>query len=297
MWFNNVCVFQVAEDFQITPQDLANRLEQNAFTPCLSQDMSSAGWVPPLGRIGAELTHSINDCVLVCLQTEEKVLPGAVVKELLAEQVDSIEEREQRKLRRAEKERLRDELMLDLLPRAFVRHRQSYAYFDLHKNWLVINSASPKGIGEVTEGLRKALGSLPITPLDSQNSPAAVMTEWLHKRQLPSAITLADECELRDNDGVVRCKGQDLLGEEIKVHLDAGKQVTRLALEWDDRLALVVSDDLIFRRLKMLDVLEKELDVEGLDDPVAAFDAGFVLLSSELRRCVGRLIEVLNEAS
>lgn len=297
MWFNNVCVFQVAEDFQVTPQDLSDRLQQNAFTACLSQDMSSAGWVPPLGRLGGELTHSISDCVLVCLQTEEKVLPAAVVKELLTEQVAMVEEREQRSLRRAEKERLRDELMLDLLPRAFVRHRQSYAYFDLQKNWLVLNSASPKGIGEVTEGLRKVLGSLPVTPLDSPNSPAAVMTEWLHKGQLPSDIALADECELRDNDGVVRCKGQDLLGEEIKVHLDAGKQVTRLALEWDERLALVLSEDLMLRRLKMLDVLEKELDVEGLDDPVAAFDASFVLLSSELRRCVSRLLEVLNNAA
>jgi len=202
------------------------------------------------------------------------------------------EQREQRSMRRAEKERLRDELMLELLPRAFVRHRLSYAYFDLSQHWLVVNSASPKGIGEVTEALRKALGSLPLTPLSSEEAPAAVMTEWLHQRQTPSDIVLADECELRDSEGVVRCKGQDLLSEEIKVHLDAGKQVTRLALEWNERLSMVLSDDLILRRLKMLDVLEKELDADAADDPVAAFDAGFVLLSSELRRCLQRLLEL-----
>ena len=296
MWFNNVCLFQVADDIKIVSQDLADRLEQSAFQPCLSQDMSSAGWIPPLGRVGADLVYGINDCILVCLQTEEKVLPSVVVKELLVEQVAIVEEREQRGVRRAEKERMRDELMLDLLPRAFVRHRLSYAYFDLHKQWLVVNSASPKGIGKVTEGLRKALGSLPITPLGSQNAPAAIMTDWLHKHQTPSDIVLADECELRDSDGVVRCKGQDLYSEEIKVHLDAGKQITRLALVWDERLAMVVSDDLILRRLKRLDVLEKELDADSGDDPIAAFDASFVLMSSELRRFVGRLLEAFGGA-
>ena len=297
MWFNNVCVFRLSDALKLDAEDLAKGLEPYAFKPCLSQDMSSAGWFPPLAREDAELVHAINHCLLVCLQTEEKVLPTAVIKEQLAERVIAAEEREQRSVRRAEKERLRDELMLDLLPRAFVRHRLSYAYFDLSKHWLVVNGASPKGIGEITEGLRKALGSLPITPLDTQDAPAAVMTDWLHKRQTPSEITLADECELRDSEGVVRCKGQDLLSEEIKVHLDAGKQVTRLALEWDERLGMVLSDDLILRRLKMLDGLDKELDADDSDDPIAAFDARFVLLSSELRRCLGRFLELFGGES
>ena len=292
MWFNNVCVFRFDVTLKLAADDLIQRLEPHAFKPCLSQEMSSAGWFPPLAREDAERVHAINNCLLVCLQTEEKVLPSAVIKEQLAARVATVEEREQRSVRRNEKERLRDELMLDLLPRAFVRHRLSYAYFDLSKRWLVVNSASPKGIGEITENLRKALGSLPITPLDTEEAPAAIMTDWLHKRQTPSEIVLADECELRDSEGVVRCKGQDLLSEEIKVHLDAGKQVTRLALEWDDRLGMVVCDDLILRRLKMLDVLDKELEADDSDDPIATFDARFVLLSSELRRCLGRFLEL-----
>jgi recombination associated protein RdgC len=294
MWFNNICVFRVADGFEISAEALAERLEPYAFKHCLSQEMSSAGWFAPLGQMGgAELVYSANNCILVCLQTEEKVLPAAVVKELLAEKVLLLEASEQRTLRRAEKERLRDELMLELLPRAFVRHRLSYGYFDWSKRWLVINSASPKAVAEVTEGLRKALGSLPLTPLNSEDAPAAIMTEWLHKQQTPSDIVLSDECELRDSDSIVRCKGQDLLSDEIKVHLDAGKQVTRLALEWDERLGMILSDDLILRRLKMLDVLDKELDADAADDPVAAFDASFVVLSSELRRCLGRLLELL----
>ena len=44
--------------------------------------------------------------------------------------MEEIETREQRTVRRKEKERLKDEIMLDLLPRAFSRHRLDRAYFE-----------------------------------------------------------------------------------------------------------------------------------------------------------------------
>lgn len=303
MWFNNICVFQIDEQFPLEAAQLTEKLAERSFKPCLSQDMSSAGWYAPLAQVlpqtevstPAELIYTANHCHLVCLQTEEKILPAQVIKEYLAERVNVLEGREQRRLRRAEKEQLADELIMELLPRAFVRHRLSYAYVDTQHNWLVINSASAKGITEITENLRKTVGSLPISPLTSTAAPAVIMTQWLQHQQLPGDWQLADECELRDNESVIRCKGQDLLSEEIKVHLDAGKQVTRLALQWDDRLSMLLCDDLILRRFKMLDVLEQELAGDATDDPSAAFDARFTLLNSQLPRCLSRLLEIFED--
>ena len=58
------------------------------------------------------------------------------------------------------------------------------------------------------------------------------MTAWLAHRNLPDDFVLGEECELREpgeDGGVVRCRGVDLLSEEVETHLNAGKQVARLA--------------------------------------------------------------------
>ena len=179
MWFKNLTFFQFQEPFALDASGLAEKLARSEFRPCLSQEMLSDGWVPPLGRHSGELVHEVGDCLLVCLKVEEKVLPPAVIKELLGDRVLEIEEREHRPVGRKEKERLRDELMMELLPRAFSRGRRTYAYIDRSRGWLVIDSVGAKAIEEVTGQLRETLGGLPIRPPQVENAPASVMTAWL----------------------------------------------------------------------------------------------------------------------
>ena len=291
MWFKNLTLFRLQESFAWSAETLAEQLAQNAFRHCLSQEILSDGWVPPLGRKSTQLVHAVNGCLLFCLQVEEKVLPAAVVKELLTDKVLDIEERELRTVRKREKDRLRDELMLELLPRAFTRSRRTYAYVDLKDHWLVIDNVSPKGIEEVTEQLRETLGSLPITPPHVQQAPASVMTQWLTQHNtLPNAIELADECELRDGTGIIRCKGQDLTSPEIQTHLQAGKQVTRLALTWQERLGFMLSEDLLVRRLRFLDLIQEQLGDVQTETDEELFDAQFALMTGELRAFLPQLL-------
>lgn len=292
MWFKNLAVFQLNEAFP-GAETLAERLAGEPFRPCLSQQLLSDGWVAPLGRKATDLVHAVNDCALFCLQTEEKVLPAAVVKELLGDKIEQIEEREQRNVARREKERLRDELMLELLPRAFSRRRRGYAYVDRRMGWLVIDSASPKGIEEITTRLRETLGGptlggLPLALPQVVSAPAAVLTAWLAGSGSPGpAWELEDECELRDAEGVVRCKGQDLTSDEVRNHITAGKQVTRLGFSWNQRVSLLLSDDLLVRRLRFLDLVQEQLDRS--DSPEQLFDAEFALMSGELREFLPQL--------
>lgn len=280
MWFKNLTVFGLQEPLTVAADSLA----AGAFRPCLSQEASSNGWVAPLGALGESLVHEVSGCQLISLQTEEKVLPAAVVGEVVAERAQDLEAREQRPVRRSERSKLRDEVLLELLPRAFSRRRVSYAYLDPAGSWLIIDGASAKAITELTERLRRSLGSLPIEPWSVRESPAAVMSGWLRDEALPPGFVLTDECELRDADGVVRCRGQELLSDEIRSHLDAGKQVTRLGLVWRDRLSFVLAEDLAIRRLRFLDLVQEELDELDSDDAAALFDAECSLMIGELRQ-------------
>ena len=301
MWFKNLTLFRINETFDLSADEFAERLRQRLFRHCLSQEMMTHGWAPPLGRKAVDLVHSVSGCLLVCLQTEEKILPPAVVREAVDEKIVQIEEREMRTVRRREKELLRDDVMQELLPRAFTRNRRDYAYIDLRAGWLIVDSASRKNVAEMTGMLRESLGSLPITPPRPAHAPALIMTEWLGRQTYPEDIALADECELRDageESGVVRCKGQDLLGDEIGSHLEAGKQVTRLALVWNQRISLVLSEDLSIRRLRFLDVLQEQLENVDAQDAEALFDAQFALMVGELGIFLPRLLALFGgEAS
>lgn len=290
MWFKNIALFELQKPFKLDAAELAEKLGERRFSPCLSQQMLSDGWVAPLGRKAVDLVHAVNNCFLICLQVEEKVLPAAVIKELLGDKVAEIEDREMRRVRRREKDQLRDELMLELTPRAFTRSRRSFAYIDRDRGWLIIDSASPKGIDELTSQLRETLGSLSLSLPQVASAPAAVMSDWLANGNVPADVDLEDECELRDGEGVVRCKGQELTSDEIRVHLQAGKQVTRLNFIWADRIGLVLSDDLLIRRLRFTELVQEKLHSNG-DDEAQLFDAQFALMSGELRQFLPRLLD------
>jgi recombination associated protein RdgC len=134
--------------------------------------------------------------------------------------------------------------------------------------------------------LRETLGSLKVRPVAVNDSPAMRMTRWLETTP-PAGFVLGDECELKepvDKGAVIRARKLDLSGEEVKSHLDAGMQVTRLGIEWNERISCLLCDDLSIKRLRFLDlVMDEAADVDA-DDAAARFDADFTLMAMELDR-------------
>ncbi len=295
MWFKNLTAFRMVEPFPFSAETLAERLESRAFQPCPSHQPSAAGWAPPLGRKAVELVHVVAGRLLVRLRTEERVLPATVVQQTLAERVAVIEEQQGRSVRRREKQVLRERLVEELLPRALTRCRDSYAYVDPAAGWLVVDSASPRGVEEITGFLRKTLDTLAIAPPEVKRPVATVMTAWLAEGRAPVDFALGDVCELREaseTGGVVRCRGQDLTGDEIRGHLEAGKQVTQLGLIWNERVAFVLDEALVVRRLRFLDVVRETVREGGTDSPEAMHDAEFALMTGELALLLPRLLEL-----
>lgn len=291
MWFKSLMPFRFTEPCTLDPDTLAEALARAAFRPCGSQDLVTCGWVPPLGGEDGVLVHAAGGFWLLCLQSEDKLLPASVIRAALDERVAEIEDREARKIRRKEKETLRDEVLLDLLPRAFTRRKRLYAYVDPRGGWLVVNGTPGKAVDDFTSLLRKAAGSLPIAPLRTAAVPATVLTGWLGGA--PADWQVGDECELRDageEGGIVRCKGQDLGGDEIRTHLAAGKQVTRLAVEWQERLSCVLGDDHAVRRLRFLDVVQEQLADLNAETVAEELDARFALMTLELAAFLPALV-------
>ena len=294
MWFRNLQLYRLTEPFTLGPEDLAAQLSARTFRPCGSIEAFSLGWVPPLGDPQASLVHAANGCLMMCARRQEKLLPAAVVNEELAERLEEIEAREGRRVGGKERQRLRDEVLQDFLPRAFTRSQRLFAYLDPAQQWLIVDAATSKKAEDLISFLRETLGTLPAKPLSVKHRPAQVMTGWVQSGQPPGDLQLLDECELRDPEeigGIVRCRRQDLSGEEVGTHLEAGKQVTKLALEWEEHLSCLLDDELGIKRLRFSDLILEEAGQVDSEDQAARFDADFALMSLELRRFLTLLLE------
>lgn len=222
------------------------------------------------------------------------MLPPAVVNEELAEKVALIEDTESRRVGRKERQEIKDQIVHELLPRAFTRSSHILAMILPRSGWVVVDSASKVRSEEFLSLLREALGSLPVAMPRVQSDPAAIMTSWVGGENLPAGLELGDECELQESGedgGSVRVKRVELLSDEIRTHLGAGKSVSKLALTVDERMHFVLDTELGIRRLAFEDVvLEPLKEVDGEDD-MARMDAEFSLLSMEVDALIPRLLE------
>lgn len=293
--FKNARLFKLDDPSVIVPEVLEGKLGARRFRPCGPLETATMGWAPPLGESTSALVHAAGDCLLVCARRQERLLPSSVVAETVDERVIELEGREARSVGRKERRQLRDEVMLELLPRAFTRSRRVSAYLDMKAGWMLVDAASAKAAEDLVDLLRETIGSFPVHPPRPAQPPEGLMTRWVTEGDIPQGLELSDECELRDardERSVVRCRGQDLGGEEISTHLRAGKQVVKLALGWQERLSFLLQEDLSLKRLRFADdLIDEEVDAD-LEDEAARFDAEFIIMTHEFRGLLERLEEL-----
>lgn len=295
MFFRNLTLFRFSAEVAADLARLDEALDGHRLRSCGPLEMTTRGFISPLGRDEDALVRGIGNCTLVAVGSEDKLLPAVVVNEELSRTVKKIAEEEGRRVGGRERKRIKQELLDQLLPRAFVRPSRLNAYVDQKHGWLVLDTASRKAAENGLTALREALGSFPAVPLAPEQTPRQVMTEWLTSGQLPPGLALGDECELRDpgsaGGAVVRCRHQELESDEIREHLRGGKQVFQLGLSYDDRLGFVLGEDLVLRKLRFFDVVTEELGDSPAESAAAELDARFALMSLELERLLGKLEE------
>jgi len=296
MWFKNLLIYRFTRPLELDIEQLETKLADFPFTPCGSQDLSKFGWVKPLGKSGQALTHGITDNILICAKKEDKVLPASVIKDMLQEKVDTIEAEQGRGLKKKEKDALKEDIVHQLLPRAFPRSSQTFAWICPSQDLLVVDASSAKKAEDLIALLRKCVGSLPVVPVALTTPADITMTEWLNNGSAAPGFELGDEAELRsalEHGGIIRCKEQDLTSEEIQHHLNADKLVTKLALDWSESLSFLLGEDMSVKRLKFSDLIKEQNDDVVTDDYAAKFDADFALMTGELMRFIPDLITAL----
>ena len=273
---------------------LEKQLSEHQLKPVGPQEPVSWGAVSPFGPEHSALTHAVGDGILFCIGEERRVLPGAAVNEIVRKKAIAIEQAEGKKIKGKAKKALKEEVILEMLPKAMIKPGRTLAYLDKGRGWLVVDASSAKSAESAAGLLRAAMGSFPAVPLNTKESVGAIMTSWLRGDELPATWALGEACELKDPSdagAVVRASGQDLLSEEITHHLDAGKAATKLALIHDERVAFTLGDDLVLRKLKLQDITMEAIKDQNIESMEQEVDAQFVLMQGEY----GLLFDVLKK--
>jgi len=297
MWFRNLLIYRLTQSIDLDPEVLGKALAAKPARSCANQELSTYGFVAPLGKgDDAPLVHASQGYLLIGTRKEERILPSSVVKDALKEKIEEIESEQMRKVYKKERDQLKDDIIQAFLPRAFIRKSGTFAAIAPQQGLILVDSSSPKRAEDLLSTLREAIGSLPVRPLTVKISPSATMTEWVKNQKAGEGFSLLDDCELRDtheDGGTVRCKRQDLTSDEIQQHLEVGKQVTQLSLAWEDKLSFILDDKMVIKRLRFEELLQDQAEQDGGDDDLSQQDASFVLMMLTFGEFVPALLDAL----
>lgn len=293
MWFKNLQIYRIATSWVMSPEQLEEALLPHAIRPASSIELQVQGWAPP--RESGSLVQRVGKQLFLSLATEKKLLPASVVNQASKARAGEIEEQQGYAPGRKQMREIKEDMTNELLPRAFSIHRKTAVWIDPVNGWVVIDAASSARSDEVVSLLLKSVARLPLTALRVNSSTVQAMTHWLASDQAPAGFTIDQDAELKatgENKAAIRYVKHTPDAEDVRKHISTGKQCTRLAMTWSDRISFVLTESLAIKRIAALDIL-KENDALSSSDSEERFETDMVLMTGELSKLMFALVESL----
>ena len=291
--FKNLIVYRLGPDGPANMSQIQDALERDRFIECGLTQAMSVGWIEPRGVAHGPLIEVIDGQWLLTLQVEQRILPGAVVRRKAEELAAQVEKATGRKPGKKQMRELKDQATLDLLPLSFTKRAAVKIWIAPAQRLLMIDAGSAARADLALTALTKSLVGVSAQGIQTELSATVAMTEWLASQEAPRGFAIDRDCELKAADGerpVVRYARHALDIDEIRGHLQAGKQPTRLALTWNGRVSFTLTDALQIKKLAFLDGVFEGRKA-GRDDE--AFDADAAIATGELAPLIGDLIDAL----
>ncbi|HVE44671.1 MAG TPA: recombination-associated protein RdgC [Gammaproteobacteria bacterium] len=292
MLFKQIQLFDIKTRLATAAENIATQLHDFAFHPCFASSPISMGWVSPLEEDDAPLAIGLQNCIMICLQIEKKILPNSVINDALKTKIKEVEKQEGRKIRQKEKLSYKEEVTQTLLPRAFSKYTKIFAYIDIKHKWLVLNTTNPAQTELFLSLFKKSIAES-IAPIDTLK-PSLILSDWLMNHSNPTSFSVQKACVLQDpqqENRVIRATQQDLFAPGIQALLKEGCQAIQLACCWQDRIHFTITQPFQLRSLKYASDELSEIS-DQIDTVRQKFSTDFILMVESLTQLIKDLLEI-----
>jgi len=236
-----------------------------------AMEVLTEGWDRP--DDAQTFVHVVNGQPFIQYSRYDKLLPPAVVKRRVDELVKQ-KEAQGILVERKERVEIKEQVLLDLLPKAFSKKDSVDAYMATidDQPTLIVNASSKKKADSFIVLLIKTLASAHIDieflPFASEEDAATLLTGFVTNKAAPQPFVLGEDCSMKSGSSAITCKGNYLSREEILAHIKEGYQVMKLQFEYQEHMVFAVDKDNIITAIKFDESVTSELDEDAYTNMV-----------------------------
>ncbi len=298
MWFKNINAHRVSGE-AITYSELDAALGRKPFKECDKHQQCSSGWISPFGEHSKYLTPGTMGAHLLCLKVETRKVPSSAIKAELQKEVTRRKSQDPDfTLTRKLKTELCEQIHTSLLPRAFSKFDIIFAYWDLRRELLVVDTSSKARAQMFVEALLAALTDkdIKIRNLQSVRQPSAVMSVWLKDGDHPNKLNPGEAVTIRntkdEDKGSIKYKKQDLTEDDrLKGYLGEWRTVQDLDVQYGQDMTFCLTEQMLVKAIKWSDELAAEADGDAAPGESDEIMASFALMSSKATELIEYLVE------
>lgn len=280
MLIKQIQLFQLNNSKNYLFDTLLEQINLLPFQPCLLSLPASTGWISPIDDDNAPLMEQMNGRIMLCMQIEERILPSTVVNQTLKEKLKHLQVEKNRKLSKKERQSLKEEIILTLLPRTFTKLTRIYAYLDIKNYWLVLGTVNKKRTEQFLNLFKKTFNESMSAFEIKKISP--IITQWIKNKDYPDSFTIEKKCVLQDANQktrIIRCQQQDLFVNSIHEFIKDGCELKQVEIKWQNYVNFVFTDDFTLRSIKFEDELIDQVKAMEAETPHQKFMADFFMMT------------------
>lgn len=293
MMFRNLRCYRFDGTWPDTEESLSTALQEAEFSPCGPLTERSSGWVPVYPDAGESLARRVNGFDLIRLRSQSRVLPHSAVNEELDARIEDYRNRMQEAPSPREKKRLKNEARDELMPKALLKSDRIWGYVDAKEKLIAIDALQASAAERFLRRLGAAVPISNIRPMDF-SKPVSDLLTGIFLGDAPGQFSVGRECRMQDaldSGSNVRWMHFDLSDKSIRNHVVEGMRLTHLAVDYDNVMSCVISEDTVISKVKFIGADGDEADEL---DPLARLDTEFVLVSGTMRHLLQDLKKLLN---
>lgn len=302
--FTNVIPFRFTQEVRFGgPLEFSNQLGERCHRKLGAQELSTMGFIQPLG-IDGQYVEMIQGSIgrvstfYISAQKTERLLPAKVVRQAVDAKIRQIEKDQDRKVYSKERNQIKDEIVISMLPRAFQTSSRINAL--ICYPYIFVEATSSKKAEELLSLLREALGSLPVRPVTAKMSPVTMMTDWV-KHGTPEFFFKGEAFQSRatsQESSTLSGKNVDLSDLDILELFENDREVTQLQMSFvgdDGSTGFTLTDGLTLKGIQWPDEFDARLhdDLGEDEDQINVARASLLLISNELKKLNCELLEAL----